>query len=543
MRRTSAIVKKIGCKITRDFAIDQPKSTKSFEEAIQLYLYDFAKPIPKNVDASATQFHAMSQSDRMPEIGLRVDRPSHLNPVDSKFVDLLRHDLGSELLIEGDLTPFGRDETEDLLFLPDLVVRPQHPEQVAQLLKLCNDHRIAVTPRGAGTGLSGGALPVTGGVALDMSRMNRILNIDTDNMQVTVEPGCITEEIQQAVAAHGLYYPPDPSSRGSCSIGGNIAHGAGGPHAVKYGTTRDYVLNLQVALASGELIWTGASVLKYATGYNLTQLMVGSEGTLGVVTQAVLRLIPQPTHTLLMLMPFPSLESACAAVTEIFRLGITPSALEFMERDALELVSAYLKREMHIPDTVQAHLLIELDGSDEAMLQQQAATIFDALQHRTVTEILLAQTASEQQQLWQLRRQVAHAVRAASVYKEEDTVVPRAALPQLINKVKELGRTFGFRSVCYGHAGDGNVHVNVLKGDLNEEQWNGVVQQGIRALFREVSALGGTLSGEHGVGWVQQTYMPELVGETQRQLMRGIKDIFDPRGILNPCKIFSSHAK
>jgi len=482
------------------------------------------------------------QSTKTVRKGSRVALPGHLRPLDIEFLRLLRSELDSNSVIETDLEPFGRDETEDLLFIPDVVVRPQRAEQVARLLGLCHQHRIAVTPRGAGTGLSGGALPVTGGVLLDMSRMNRILHIDTDNMQVTVEPGSITQEIQEAVAAHGLYYPPDPSSRGSCSIGGNLAHGAGGPHAVKYGTTRDYVLNLQVALTSGELIWTGAPVLKFATGYNLTQLMIGSEGTLGIITQAVLRLIPQPTHSLLMLLPFPNLESACAAVAEVFRLGITPSALEFMERDALELAAAYLKRDFHIPDKVQAHLLIELDGPNEQLLQEEASKIFDALQHRTVTEILLAQTAGEQQQLWQLRRQVAHAVRAASVYKEEDTVVPRAALPKLIRKVKELGSRYGFRSVCYGHAGDGNVHVNILKDDLNEQQWNGVVQQGIRELFREVAALGGTLSGEHGVGWVQQTYMPEVVGQTQQQLMRGIKEVFDPRGILNPCKIFSMHA-
>lgn len=474
--------------------------------------------------------------------GARVPLPVHLNPLNSDFINLLKRELGSEIVRDADLESYGRDETEDLLFLPDVVVSPRQAEQVSQLLRLCYDHRIAVTPRGAGTGLSGGALPVTGGVLLDMSRMNRIHAIDTDNLQITVEPGCITEEIQQAVAAHGLYYP-DPSSRGSCSIGGNIAHGAGGPHAVKYGTTRDYVLNLQVALASGELIWTGAPVLKYATGYNLTQLMIGSEGTLGVVTQAVLRLIPQPAHTLLMLLPFPSLESACAAVSEIFRIGITPSALEFMERDALELATTYLKRDLHIPEAVNAHLLIELDGASEETNLQEANRIFEALQHQTVTDILLAQTISEQQQLWQLRRQVAHAVRATSVYKEEDTVVPRAALPQLISKVKELGSRFGFKSICYGHAGDGNVHVNILKGDLNEEQWNGVVQQGIRELFREVAALRGTLSGEHGVGWVQQTYLPEVVGETQRQLMRGIKNAFDPRGILNPCKIFTENAQ
>jgi len=474
-------------------------------------------------------------------ISARIPLPGHLRPVNDAFIRLLRAEIGEDGVLTDELEAYGRDETEDFLYLPDVVVRPVEATQVARLLRLCHDHRIALTPRGAGTGLSGGALPVTGGVVLDMCRMNRIHSVDVQNMQATVEPGCITEVLQQEVARHGLYYPPDPSSRGSCTIGGNLAHGAGGPHAVKYGTTRDYILNLQVALADGSLIWTGAPVLKYATGYNLTQLMVGSEGTLGVITRAVVKLIPQPAHTLLMLLPFPSLGAACASVARIFQLGITPSALEFMERDALELVTAYLKREMHIPPQVNAHLLVELDGPQLEALQSDATKLYDALQTQTAGEILLAETAAEQQQLWQLRRQVAHAVRATSVYKEEDTVVPRAALPQLIARVKELGAIYGFRSVCYGHAGDGNVHVNILRDELSEEQWNGVVEQGIRSLFREVAALGGTLSGEHGVGWAQQSYIMEVMGDTQLRLMKGIKSVFDPHGILNPCKIFSDY--
>lgn len=461
-----------------------------------------------------------------------------MNAFPEDLLTALRQLLGAAYVLTENLEAFGRDETEDLLYLPQVVVQPETAEAVAAVLALCNQHRIAVTTRGAGTGLSGGALPIRGGVVLATNRLNRILNIDEQNLQATVEPGVVTQVLQEAVQAIGLFYPPDPSSKGSCFIGGNLAESAGGPRAVKYGTTKDYVLNLQIALPSGELLWTGANVLKNATGYNLTQLLIGSEGTLGVITKVVFRLIPYPQQNVLMLVPFHSLEGACAAVSAVFRAGITPSAMEFMEREAIVWAADYLNIPLVLPAEVQAHLLIELDGQQLEPLYAEAERLYEVLSSFDCGEILLADTAEQKEQLWKLRRNVAYAVKAKSVYKEEDTVVPRAYLPQIIRKVKAVGAQYGFQSVCYGHAGDGNVHVNVIRGELSEEAWQQTVQLGIREIFEEVQRLGGTISGEHGIGLVQQDYMDIVMQPIHFELMRGIKQVFDPKGILNPGKIF-----
>lgn len=440
---------------------------------------------------------------------------------------------------EESLQRYSHDETEDLHYLPDVVVKPRTAEEISAILKICNRDRIPVTPRGAGTGLSGGALPHLGGVLLSTERMNSIHHIDERNLQVTTEPGVITEVLQNAVKEKNLFYPPDPSSRGSCFIGGNIAENSGGPKAVKYGVVKDYVLNLEMVLPTGEIIWTGANVLKNATGYNLTQLVVGSEGTLGVVTKIVLRLIPLPKHDLLMLVPFYSAENACAAVGAIFRAGYTPSGLEFMERDALEWVSRFTESStVKIEDGVQAHLLIEVDGNNMDVLFQEMEGISAIVQQFECGEILFADNAQQKAELWKLRRRVAEAVKANSVYKEEDTVVPRAELPLLLKGVKDIGKKYGFHSVCYGHAGDGNLHVNIIKGDMPDEQWNGTLKDGIREIFELVKKLGGTLSGEHGIGLVQKEYMPIVFDETQMRLMKEIKKIFDPNHILNAEKIF-----
>lgn len=441
---------------------------------------------------------------------------------------------------EEDLLHCGADHTEDFCFPPELVLRPGNTEQVSAILKYCNEHRIPVTPRGAGTGLSGGALPLFGGVSLDMRRMNRICHIDTQNFQVTTEPGVITEVLQQAVREHGLYYPPDPASKGSCFIGGNIAENSGGPRAVKYGVVKDFVLNLEIVLPNGDVMWTGANVLKNATGYNLTQLIVGSEGTLCVVTKVVLRLIPATRHDLLLLIPFHSAIEACAAVNQIFLEGITPSALEFMERDALECaIQYYNDSSIPLPDQVQAHLLVELDGNHPEQLFAEAE-IIEKIARRFATEpVLLADTTAQKEQLWRLRRIVGAAVKGNSIYKEEDTVVPRAALPQLLEYVKKTGKKYGFRSVCYGHAGDGNLHVNIVKGEMSDHDWQYKLPLGIAELFEKVKELGGTLSGEHGIGYVQKPYMSIVFDATQLRLMQSIKQVFDPNGILNPGKIFN----
>lgn len=440
---------------------------------------------------------------------------------------------------EESLQHYSHDETEDLHYLPSVVIKPRTATEISAILKLCNEERIPVTPRGAGTGLSGGALPHLGGVLLSTERMNEILEIDERNLQVTTEPGVITEVLQNAVKERQLFYPPDPSSRGSCFIGGNISENSGGPKAVKYGVVKDYVLNLEIVLPTGEIIWTGANVLKNATGYNLTQLVVGSEGTLGIVTRIVLRLIPLPKFDLLMLVPFNSAENACAAVSAIFRAGYTPSAMEFMERDALEWVSKFVESNtVKIEAGVQAHLLIEVDGNNMDVLMRDMEGLAAIVQDFDCGEILFADDAQQKAELWKLRRRVGEAVKSHSIYKEEDTVVPRAELPVLLKGVKEIGRKYGFHSVCYGHAGDGNLHVNIIKGELTDEEWNGSLKEGIREIFLLVKELGGTLSGEHGIGLVQKEYMEIMFDETQMRLMKEIKKIFDPNNILNPGKIF-----
>lgn len=435
----------------------------------------------------------------------------------------------------------AHDHTEDLHYLPEVVVQPASTTEVSQIMSYCCKELIAVTPRGAGTGLSGGALAVHGGVVLDMKRFDKILHIDKRNFQVTTEPGVITQVLQETLRAEELFYPPDPASKGSCFIGGNISENSGGPRAVKYGVVKDYVLNLEMVLPSGEVIWTGANVLKNATGYNLTQLVVGSEGTLGVITKIVLRLIPAVKHDITLLVPFRSAVEACEAVNAIFLAGITPSALEFMERDALDWSMRFSgNSSVHIPDDVVAHLLIEVDGNHMDELYRDAEAISQIVQAYDIDEILLADSHEQKQTLWSLRRKVGEAVKSNSVYKEEDTVVPRAELPILLQKVKELGVKYGFKSVCYGHAGDGNLHVNIVKGDMSDTAWNTELTQGIRELFAFVVSLGGTISGEHGIGLVQQKYMDIAFDAVQMRLMKDIKQVFDPKGILNPGKIFAN---
>jgi len=464
---------------------------------------------------------------------------SKIGPEDIAF---FRSVTGDQWVIceEEQLRISGSDQTEDLCFLPEVVLRPGSTGEISQILRYCSGHSIPVTPRGAGTGLSGGALPVHGGVSLDMRRFNKILELDKRNLQVTTEPGVITQELQEFVRAAGLMYPPDPASRGSCFIGGNVSENSGGPRAVKYGVVKDYVLNLEVVLPTGEVIWTGANVLKNATGYNLTQLMVGSEGTLGVITKIVLRLVPAVQHDLLMLVPFRSAGQACEAVNAIFLGGYTPSALEFMERDAIEWAMRYVQQSpVPLPEDIQAHLLIEVDGNHPGQLYEEIEAIAGIVQGFDIGEILFAESSEQKAMLWNLRRKVGEAVKSNSIYKEEDTVVPRAELPALLQAIKRIGKEYGFHSVCYGHAGDGNLHVNIVKQDMSDEDWKHKLPEGIRELFGEVVRLGGTISGEHGIGLVQKNYLDIAFDPVQIGLMKGIKQLFDPKGILNPGKIFA----
>lgn len=442
------------------------------------------------------------------------------------------------LLAAEDKSGYGSDQTEDYHFMPAVVVKPGTAEEVSAVMKLANQYMVPVTPRGAGTGLSGGALPVYGGIVLSTERLNRMLEIDERNLQATVEPGVINQVFRDAVESRGLFYPPDPASRGSCFLGGNLAENAGGPRAVKYGTTKDYVLNCEVVLPTGEIIWTGANVLKNSTGYNLTQLIVGSEGTLGIITKIVFKLIPLPTQQLIMLVPFFSPEKACEAVSAVFRAGFTPSAMEFMERDAIDFVMQYVDVKIPVKDEHQAHLLIEVDGHDQEALFTECEKISEVMYAHECDEVMFADTAQQKDELWRMRRAVGEAVKSHSVYKEEDTVVPRAELPVLLKGVKEIGRKYGFKSVCYGHAGDGNLHVNIIRDTMSEEDWNHKVPEGIREIFRLCVQLKGTISGEHGIGYVQKNYMDIAFDAHQLGLQKGIKRLFDPNHILNPGKMF-----
>lgn len=461
-------------------------------------------------------------------------------PLDPAFLQGLANAVGPDRVsTDADqLAHYGHDETEDLHFPPQVVVRPVSTEEVSRVVAWCAQHHVPITPIGGRTGLSGGALSVFGGVGLALDRMDRIIAIDERNLQVTVQPGVITQALQDAVAAKGLYYAPDPSSKGSCTIGGNLAENAGGPRAVKYGVTRDFVLNLEVVLADGSVIWTGANTLKNATGYDLTRLIVGSEGTLGIITQAVLRLVPLPRETRLMLVPFRDPLNACEAVSAIFRAGIVPSALEFMERDAIDWTLRYTEG-IHVPVAAGtgALLLIEVDGGHADLLMRDMETILGVVEQLGGGEALFAETTAEKDALWKLRRSMPVAVKAHSVYKEEDTVVPRYELPRLLAGVKEIGRRYGFQSVCYGHAGDGNLHVNIIRGTLSEQAWREELPKAIREIFTLTVSLGGTLSGEHGIGWVQRPYMDIAFDRVQLELMRGVKKLFDPHGILNPGKV------
>jgi len=441
-----------------------------------------------------------------------------------------------EVIHEGDeLSEYGSDETEDLCFVPQVVVRPRRAEAVAEILRLAYGRSVPVTPRGGGTGLSGGALPVRGGLVLSLDRLNRILEIDEENMVAVVQPGVVTQVLQEEVERRGLYYPPDPASRGSCTIGGNLAENAGGPRAVKYGVTSDYVMGLHVVLADGTRIQAGGRCRKDVAGYDLKRLLVGSEGTLGVITQATLRLIPLPAHRALFLAGFDSLRGGLDGVLAVLR-EMTPSACEYLERAAIEAAAAHLSRRAPLPGS-ESYVLMEVDGLTEADVEAQMVAAGEILDSTGAAEVIAAVSPREQEELWGLRRAAGEAVKALSTYKEEDCAVPRSRIVDLVLGVKEIAAGHGVRTICYGHAGDGNIHVNVLRMDADDRTWTEELPRAIEEIFRLTISLGGTITGEHGVGYTQRRYLPIQLGEAELDVLRRIKGAFDPRGDLNPEKV------
>lgn len=433
--------------------------------------------------------------------------------------------------------PYGRDETEKLCYPPAAVVLPGSAAEVSAILRLAHDELLPVTPRGAGTGLSGGALPVFGGLVLSVERMNRILAIDRRDLVAEVESGVVTGHLQEEAEALGLFYPPDPSSKATCLIGGNLAEDSAGPRSCKYGSTRKFVLGLEAVRADGEIFRCGGRSRKDVAGYNLAQLLVGSEGTLALITAATLRLIGKPRATLALLLPFPELELAAGAVEAIFGHGFEPAACELLEEGALAAVGAV----MELPPQLRGHramLLLELDGHDPQALLAEAGRLGALAEELGAGEILAAEDEAEQRRLWAIRRKMGEAVKHLSVYKEADTVVPRSKLAELVRAAREAAARQGIAALCYGHAGDGNLHVNLLRGRLADGEWERRRDAAEQELFERVCALGGSITGEHGVGLVQRRFLPLAVGPAALELMRAVKDSFDPRGILNPGKIF-----
>lgn len=435
-----------------------------------------------------------------------------------------------------DFESYSFDATENLQFYPDIVLKPGTAEEVSEIVKYCNQNLLPITPRGAGTGLAGGALAVNGGVVLSMERLNKILEIDENNFQVQLEAGVINYDLQQALSEVNLFYPPDPSSWQSSFIGGNIGTNAGGPKAVKYGVTSNYVLNLEVVLPNGETIWTGANTLKNSTGLNLTQLFVGSEGTLGIITKAVLKVIPKPGKEISLLIPFRDLYQACEAVSAIFKAGINPSTLEFMEQRAIDATIDFLK-EVNIPVEfgIQAHLLVSIDDNIESELQKciEVVSKFD------VGEILFAENQVEKDRIWQVRRKVAEVVKLNGYTLEQDTVVPRAELAKLVAAMHKLADENNFKVVCYGHAGDGNLHIRINHPKFKNSYQIPEIQIILKQLFSIVKDLGGTISGEHGIGLTQKPYLPIVFSKANLELQKTIKKAIDPKNIMNPDKLFS----
>ncbi len=439
---------------------------------------------------------------------------------------------------EEDRICYSYDATNQL-YKPDVVVFPDGAEEVSSLLKLANEKRFPVIPRGAGTGFTGGSLPVFGGVALVLTRMNRIIEIDEDNLVAVVEPGVITSDFQKAVERMGLFYPPDPSSLAYSTLGGNVAECAGGARATKYGVTRDYVLGLEVVLPTGEIIQTGSRTLKSVAGYDLTRLMVGSEGTLGVITKIILRLIPLPEATKTLLGIFPRMDLAARAVSATIRGRIIPRALEFIDHAAIRAVEDYLH--LGLPVEAGALLLIEVDGKAET-LDREASRIESFCMEFGAKRVEVAKDEAHAQDLWKARRSISASLLRLRPNKiNEDVAVPRSRVPDLIQGLSDLAEKYRLNIANFGHAGDGNIHVNIMV-DYRDTDEMARAHKAVDEVFELTLKLGGTISGEHGIGIAKAPYLVWETGPDALEVMRRIKQVLDPLNVLNPGKMFHEQA-
>ncbi len=458
--------------------------------------------------------------------------------LDPDVLDALRAIVGAEYLKtdEASRIDYGTDALKRGR-PADAVVCPADTAQVAAIALLCNTHRIPLVPRGAGSGYTGGSVPSHGGVVVSLERLNRILEIDEANLLAIVEPNVITGDLQDAVERVGLFYPPDPASLRICALGGNVAECAGGPRAFKYGTTKRYVLGLEAVLPTGEIVKTGGKTVKNVVGYDLTQLLVGSEGTLAIITRIILRLIPRPPFQATLRATFETIEAAVAAVVEITRARVVPAALELIDGDTLEAVAQHLGVRSLAPRGTAALLLLEVDGV-AAAVEEEASRVEQACRAAGATGILRARDEAERQELWRVRREMSMSLKMVAALKfNHDVVVPKGRIPQLFELVARLRREFRLRVPSFGHAGDGNIHVNFMVNPADADEV-ARAKAAEPVLFAGVVALEGSISGEHGIGFAKAPFLSLELGPDEIALMQRVKQAFDPNGILNPGKIW-----
>lgn len=461
--------------------------------------------------------------------------------IDEKILEKLRAIAGEKnVSVSGeDKETYSHDEVAELKCEPEAVVKVHSAEEISRIMKLAQGENFPVTPRGGGQGLSGGAVPVLGGVVLSLEKMDKIIEIDEENLMVTLEPGVITGNLHREVEARGLFYPVDPASLDSCTIGGNIAENAGGPKAIKYGVTKDYVCGLEAVLPSGEMIKLGGKVVKNVTGYSLIQLLIGSEGTLAIVTKIILRLLPLPKERVDLLIPFNDFQGAARAVAEIIRNKIVPTALEFMEKDSVLAAEKLLEKEIPFHEAA-AHLLITLDGNDKQTMNADYEKIGEICLEKGAVDVLVADNLQMRERLWEARRTIIEALQALSperIMDTQDLAVPRTQLPEMLKRIKEVAAKYSLKIISFGHSGDGNIHVNIIK-NVPEKVWKEKAPQAAEEIYQRAVSLGGVVTGEHGIGLTRKKFLSLGLDNEQIEIMKKIKKDFDPGNILNPGKIF-----